>query len=181
MATETQKPGILSVESANGVSTVTNISSGVSVMIPGESQNLAEAQNVLRNYLDAVKRARMLEKTLEGEFTTGKNESEAAKLASMEENKAKMNLHLGIIYSEPSELSLLRTPLTRILTGCRNLLGDENFNRVMDARRNVPKLSEEFLTTFGAATVVVEMARDSQVQEITNDSSTLEADLTATG
>ena len=179
MATETQKPGILSVESASGVTTVTNIDSGVSVMIPGESQDLTQAQTNLRNYLDAVKRARMLEKTLEGEFTTGKNESELAKLASMEENKAKMNLHLGIIYSEPGELTLLRAPLARILTGCRELLGEENYNRVLDARRNVPKLSEEFLVSFGKATVSVEMSRSSEVVEII-DAAVVE-NLVATG
>jgi hypothetical protein len=136
----------------NGVSSlvVKNSTNGKSATIPGVSAtaSLAEARAAFKIYLDAVKRSRMLERTLEGEFATGKTkDSEEAKEQNVKENRERMALHLAIIFQN-GELELIQSGLIRIQLEAFELLGQPTFERVMNARRNVPKLADELLTEF---------------------------------
>jgi hypothetical protein len=173
---QAEKQSSLVAKSEGDVTTITNVVSDVTITLQHPTNSLEDARALFTSYLEGVKRARVLDKALEGDFATGKHANEAEKLASVEQNRVKMTAQLGFIYSEPGELENLRNPIARIMSNCKDLVGAENFERIIIARRNVPKLAEEFLGTFGEA-VVVEMTRNSQVQEI---ESQIEETLSAT-
>jgi len=162
-------PGVLTgqIVETNGVSQlVLSNADGheVSIDAIGPLSTIEDAQAHLRNWLDAVKSARALSKTLEGAVATGKTDAEKEESARVNRERAEANL--AVIYT-PAELAIVHGGIERTLSECRTLVGDANFDRVMAARRNVPALAGEFLTMLGTAPVVATVEATVETVEAT--------------